>query len=142
MCHLCCETGCGALNGARGGARLASHHFMPVNVVRDSGFGGEGTGLVYGDIDILPAARDRAVDQGGHDGDVGVVTAHVPGITTTRGDGRGTRRVHLVIAAGGHLAARRHVQQVRGQVVPPGAGLAEGVNAHMISPGFCSLRCS
>src|SRR6266705_2852962 len=106
--------------------RLASYYFMPVDIVGYSGLGGESAGLVDRGIDILPATRDRAVDQGGHDGDVGVVTAHVPGIATTGGDGRGTRRVHLVIAAGGHLATRRHVQQVRGQVVPPRAGLAEG----------------
>ena len=99
---------------------------MPVDVGGDGGLGGEGAGLVDRDIDILPAARDRAVDQGGHDGHVGEVAAHVPGIPPTGGDGRGVRRVHLVIAAGGHLAARRHVQQVRGQVVPPGASLAEG----------------
>src|SRR5262249_4936215 len=75
---------------------VASHHLTPVDVVGDSGLGGEGAGVVDRDIDILPAARHRAVDQGGHDGDVGVVTAHVPGVAATGGDGRGVRGVHLV----------------------------------------------
>src|SRR6202007_1462553 len=42
---------------------LASHHLMPVEVIGDSGLGGEGAGLVDRGIDILPMARDRAVDQ-------------------------------------------------------------------------------
>ena len=41
-------------------SRVASHHLMPVDVVGDSRFGGEGAGFVYRGIDILPAARDRA----------------------------------------------------------------------------------
>src|SRR5262245_32092958 len=94
---------------------LASYYLMPVDVVGDCSLGGESTGLVDRDIDILPSPSHRAVDQGSHDGDVGVVTAHVPGIAPTGGNRRGVRRVRLIIAAGGHLATRRHVQQISGR---------------------------
>src|SRR5262249_14837940 len=87
------KLGTGRWTGRVVAPRLASHHFMPVDVVGDSGLGGEGAGLVDRGIDILPAARDRAVYQGGQDGHVGEVTAHVPGIATARGNGRGAWRV-------------------------------------------------
>ena len=72
-----------------------------------------------------PWPDDRSVDQSRHDGHVSEMTAHVPGVAATRRDGRRIRHVHLVIAAGGHLATRRHVEQVAGKEIPPGAGLAE-----------------
>ena len=116
-------------------ARLASQHLSPVDVVGDCRLGRQRTGLVDRRIDILPLPRDRSVDQRGHDGHVGEMTAHVPGIAATGSDGRRIRHVRLVIAAGGHLAARRHVQQVAGEVVPPGAGLAEGGQRAHDQPG-------
>ena len=53
----------------------------------------------------------------------------------TGGNRRRLRHVRLVVAAGGHLAARRHVQQVAGGVVPPRAGLAEGGQGAHDQPG-------
>ncbi len=75
---------------------------------------------------MLPLPGNRPVNQSGHDGHVGKVAAHVPGIAAAGSDRRRVRHIGLVIAAGGHLAARRHVQQVAGEVVAPWAGLAKG----------------
>src|SRR5438552_3200283 len=46
-------------------------------------------------------------------------------VMTAGSDWRRIRHIGLVIAAGGHLATRRHMEEVAGEVVPPGAGLAE-----------------
>ena len=91
---------------------LSSQDLSPVDVVCDCRLGRQGTCLVYGYVDILPLPRDRSVNQSGHDAHVSEVTAHMPGVAATRSDGRRIRHVRLVIAAGGHLATRRHVEQI------------------------------
>ena len=112
-------------------AGLTPQHLSAIDVVGDCRLGRQRTRLVDRRVDILPLPRDRSVDQRRHDRHVGEMTAHVPGVAATGSDRRRIRHVRLVIAAGGHLAARRHVQQVAGQVIPPRAGLAErGQRAH------------
>ena len=121
-------------------ACLASQHLAAVDVVGDRRLGRQRAGLVDRRVDILPLPGNRSVDQRGHDGHVGEMTAHVPGVAAAGRDRRRIRHVRLVIAAGGHLAARRHVQQVAGEVIPPRAGLAErGQRAHD-QPGVLLAR--
>src|SRR4029453_7771171 len=55
------KLGAGCWTGRMMAPRLASHHFLAVDVVGDSGLGSEGAGFVYRGIDILPSARDHAV---------------------------------------------------------------------------------
>jgi len=91
---------------------LTPHHLAPVDVVGDCGLGRQGTSLVDRRVDVLPLPGNRAVDQCGHDGHVSEMAAHVPGIAAAGSDRRRIGHVGLVIAAGGHLAAGRHMEQI------------------------------
>ncbi len=134
----------GAELGARRGAsrmmaaRLTLQHLAAVNVVGDRRLGRQRTRLVYRRIDILPAPGDGSVHQCCHDGHVGEVTTHMPGVAATGRDRRRIRHIRLVIAAGGHLAARRHVQQVAGKIIPPWTGLAERRQRTHDQPGIAA----
>ena len=82
--------------------------------------------IMYGRVYVLPAARHRSINQRRGDGDVGVVTSHVPGLPSSGRDGRRIWHDLVVISTPGHLSARRQVQQVAGLVVLPRPRLPKG----------------
>jgi hypothetical protein len=107
-------------------AGLAPEHLAAIDVIRDRRLGRQRTSFVDRRIDILPAPIDRPVHQRRHDRHVGEMTAHVPGVAAARSDRRAIGCIGFVIAAGGHFAACRHVQEIAREIIPPWAGLPKG----------------
>ena len=106
------ELGAGCDAGGVMATCLSSQDLASVDVVGDCRLGRQGTCLVYRHIDILSLPCDGSMNQSRHDAHVSEVTARVPGVATARSDRRRIRHIRLVIAAGGHLATSRHVEQI------------------------------
>ena len=106
-------------------SRLPDNDLVAIDIGGDGALRGQCAGVVYRCVDVLAFAGCSPVDQRGHDRHVSIVGAGVPGIAASGRDGRCVGNVAVVVTAGSHLAARRHVQQVARLVVPPRSGLAE-----------------